>query len=819
MFDFLRDLRYGLRLLLKNPGFTAVALLTLAIGIGATTAMFSVVNAVILRPLPFQNPDRLVLIRERLPKFMPEPVPIPAPDVVTYARDNTSFVGVAGFVGTHFDLTGLGRPRTISATRVGWNLFSLLGVRPAFGRTFAAGEDQPKSYVAIVSYRFWRHELGGVGDVVGKTVTLDRKPFQIIGVMPQSFAFPLVASEPSDVWVPLGLTPTEMASAGDNFDYGALARLKPGVTMSQAGSDVNRIAQNILQTFPPNIRDAIQFFGEVVPLKEDTVGNVRKPLLALLLAVIVVLLIAVVNVANLLLARGTTRQRELAIRIALGAGGRRLVSQLLAESVVLALAGGALGLLLATWTTSGLLSLAPANIPRLDSAGVDLRVMAFMIAVSVLAGLAFGAAPAFFALRTNLNDNLKEGGRGTSVGRHHQRVRGTFVVAQVALALILLAGAGLLLRSFQRMLEVNPGFRPEHVITAAISLSPTQYSTALQMRSFYSQLDDKLAHIPGAVAAGLSSDLPLEGRWHRVFSVEGYMPPPGAGMFVDSHSLLVGDYFKAMGIPLIRGRLFTQADDERSRSVVIISQSTAEKYFAGRDPIGGRLKWGVPQNNSPWLTVVGVVGDVKQGPLDDKTIPHTYSPYAQRTDDEMKAGSAQDLNMAVRTAGNPLAAVASMRQAVWSLDPQVPVTEMRTMDQVISESTAPRRFNMLLVGLFAVAALLLAAIGLYGVMSYSVSQRTHEIGVRMTLGARRSDVLRMVLGSGITLVLIGVGIGIVGALAASRLLTSFLFEVRPSDPLTFAGVALLLAIIAVVANMAPALRATKVDPMIALRSE
>ena len=819
MRDFLRDLRYGLRLLIKNPGFTVVALLTLAIGIGATTAMFSVVNGVLLRPLPFRDPGRLVMIREQVPKFSAEWLKIPAPDVVTYARENTSFTGVAGFIPTRFDLTGYGAPQNVAATRVAWNLFSLLGVQPQIGRPFSAQEDHADSYVAIVSYGFWKQHLGGTPDVLGKTVTLNRKPFEIVGVMPQGFAFPLVASEPSDVWVPLGLTATELADFGDNFSYGAIARLKPGVTMVQARADAQRIAQAILQTFPPSIRGDLQLNGVVIPLKEDIVGDVRKPLLVLFLAVMVVLLIAVVNVANLLLARGTARQREMAIRIALGAGGRRLVAQVLAESVMLALAGGALGLLSAVWATQGLFALVPANIPRLQSSGVDGRVLAFMVAVCVLAGLAFGTIPALLALHTSVNDNLKEGGRGTSVGRSHQRVRASLVVAQVALALVLLAGAGLLLRSFQRVLQVDPGFRPQKVITAAVSLSPTQYSTAAQARSFYTELEEKLAGMPGVAAAGLSSDLPTKANWNHVFSVDGYAPPPGAGLNISWHSVVLGDYFRAMGIPLIRGRLFTPTDDAAGQRVVIISQSIVEKYFHGRDPIGGRLKWGVPQSTDPWLNVVGVVGDIKQGSLDATTLPHTYTPFLQRSDGEMKAGTGLAMNMVVRTSGNPSSAAASMRAAVWSLDRQVPVSDIRTMEQVISQSTASRRFNMLLVGFFAVAALLLAAVGLYGVMSYSVSQRTHEIGVRMTLGARRADVLRMVLGSGITLVLIGVAIGVAGALVASRLLTSFLFEVRPSDPITFAAVALVLAAVALVASMAPALRATRVDPMIALRNE
>jgi predicted permease len=820
MSDFLRDIRYGVRLLVKNPGFTAVALLTLAIGIGATTAMFSVVNAVLLRPLPFKDPNRLVLVKERLPKLVPKPVTIRAFDVDKYARENTSFDAVAGYIPNNFDLTGNGVPQKITGFRAGGKLFSLLGVEPLLGRTFTAEDDHPDSYLAVVSYRFWKQQLGGSSSAIGKTITLDRKPYEVIGVMPAGFQFPLRTETPPDIWVPMGFTPEELQPGASSFAYGALARLKPGVTMARAQADVGRIGNEIEQSLAAGRRGDLQVSGVVVPLKDDEIGDMRKPLLVLFLAVLLVLLIAVVNVANLLLARGTTRQRELAIRIALGAGARRLVAQLLVESVILGVIGGALGMALAVLATSVLANAIPPNLIRLDKVGVDGYVLLFTFAVSIAGGLAFGAAPAIFALHTNVNEKLKEGGRGTSVGRQHQRVRSSFVVAQVALALMLLAGAGLLLRSFQRVLEVDPGFQPDHVITAALSLSPTQYATDAEVNSFYTQLRDKLEHIPGVKAAALSNDLPMETQREGALTVDGYEAPPGGGMILTAFSFVAGDYFKTMGIPLVRGRLFTDSDNnENSENLVIISQSIAQKYFAGRDPIGGRLKLGTRGGTVPWATVVGVVGNVKSFGLDEEALPHIYKLFLQRTTSELHGEGAQNLTMAVRTMGDPKAAGAEMRSAVWSIDRQVPVTDMRTMEQVMSESNAPRRFNMILVAFFAFAALLLAAVGLYGVMSYSVSQRAHEIGVRMTLGARRADVLRMVLRSGITLVLIGVAIGVAGALAASRLLTSFLFEVKPSDPVTFFAVAMMLAAVALVASMAPALRATKVDPMIALRNE
>jgi predicted permease len=819
MHDFLGDIRYGLRLLGKNPGFTAVALLTLAIGIGATTAMFSVVNGVLLSQLPFEDPDRLVLIKERIPKLVDHPIGITGRDVLTFTRENSSFDGIAGFIDTQSDLSGRGSPQKIETARVGWNLFSILGVSPIMGRTFTPAEDHPDSYLAIVSYRFWKQQLGGAHDVIGQRITLDRKPYEVVGVMPREFQFPLRTEKPVELWVPMGFTPAELSVGNTNFAFGALARLKRAASMAQAQSDVERIAKRIEQALPAGARGDLQIFGALVSLKEDTVGDVRKPLLVLFLAVIFVLLIAVVNVANLLLARGTARQRELAVRLALGATTKRLLAQLLAESVILGIIGGALGLLLAAVATNALLAMVPSTVPRLQTVGIDGHILLFVVGISLLAGLAFGSVPALFALRTNVNDNLKEGGRGISVGRHHQRVRASFVVAQVALALMLLAGAGLLLRSFRRVLEVDPGFRAENVTTAAISLPASQYATAAQLRSFYTQLQSKLEQIPGAKAAALTTDLPLETHRESAFAVEGYQPPPGGGLNLTAFSLILGDYFKAMGIPLIRGRLFLPSDDFNKQKVVIISQSIAEKYFASRDPIGGHLKLGTASGGAPWMTVVGVVGDVKPFGLDSDSLPHSYMPYQQLTDDTLNGSMAEAINLAVRTSGDPASAAASIRTAVWSLDRQVPVTDLRTMEQVISESNAPRRFNMVLVAFFAGAALLLAAIGLYGVMSYSVAQRTHEIGVRMTLGALPADILRMVLGSGVSLVLIGILIGLAGALATSRLLTSFLFDVRPSDPLTFAFVALLLASVALFASMAPALRATRVDPMIALRDE
>jgi len=811
----LLDLRYAARMLRKDLGFALVAALTLAIGIGATTAMFTVVNGVLLKPLPYRDAERLVLIRERLPKIGPQPLSNPAPDVLRYQAQTHSLEGVAGYQTQPFDLVANGTPERITGGRVMWNTFPLLGVQPILGRTFTADEDQPDKHLAVISYAFWQRLFGGSREVLGKTLNLDRNLYTLVGVMPPGFAFPLKTyqSQPISLWVPMGFTAEEKAAVADNFDYEAVARLKPGVPLAQAQADVEVVAGRIHDEYPATVRNEFQMQGVVLPLQEDALGAVRAPLLILLGAVAFVLLIATANVANLLLARSSGRRRELAIRMALGAGSRRLFSQLLAESLLLAVIGGAFGMLLALWGTQALLSLVPANVPRLQTTQIDWHVLTFALAVSLLTGIIFGMAPAFMAGATNLNQSLKEGGRTGTQSRQHQRLRSLFVVTQVALALVLLVGAGLLIRSFQRVLAVDPGFRPQHVVTASVALPFSQYKGA-QRRQANLELLRRLRQIPGAESVGASTDLPLEGGWSRIFSVQGYVPPPDAGLNTCKHSVVMGDYLQAMGIPLVRGRFFSDADNQENAKVVIISESIARRYFAGRDPIGGQLKWGPAEGSNPWMTVVGVVGEVKQGALDVTTQPHTYEPYLQ-----LEPGFGFGFHFAVRTSGDPAAAASSLRAAVWGLDSQLPVTQLRTMEQLLDATNAPRRFNMILAAAFAAAALLLAAIGLYGVIAYSVSQRTHEIGIRLTLGAQPSDVLGMVLRWGGVLSLIGIAVGAAASLLSTRLLSGFLFGVKATDPLTFVGVAMLLALVAVLASFIPAHRATKVDPMVALRYE
>ena len=814
MDKLLQDLRYAFRLLVKSPGFSAIAVFTLALGIGATTAMFTVVNAVLLSPFPFSEPDQLVMIKERMPKFSPTPVSVPAPDVLTFQNETKSFSGVGGYQEDMMDLTGLGAPRRIQVTRLTNTALPVLGVHPLIGRNFTDDEDRTNgTKVVLLSYRLWRSAFGGDPNVLGKSITLNRIPHTIVGVMPASFLFPLTTyKEDSELWVPMAFTDEEKKSFGDNFDFNAVARLKPGVSLEQAQVDVERVAGQIREAYPAGIKGQYEMHGAVIPLATSVMGDFRQPLLIMMLAVVLVLLIAIANVANLLLARGSSRQREFSVRIALGAGTRRILSQLLTESVVLGIIGGALGIVLAEFGTQALLSLVPANIPRLSTTEVDWRVLMFAVSISVVSGVVFGMAPAWFARKLNVNDGLKESGRSGTQGRHHRHLRTAFVVAQFSLALVLLVGAGLLIRSFQRVLKVDPGFQPDHVISGALSLPRSAYKEPPQRKQFYQELMRRLAQVPAVKFVGGSTDLPLESTWTKIFSVEGQILPPGGGFNVDAHTVVLGDYFQTMGIPLVRGRLFNAHDTAESTKVVLISKGLAERYFHGQDPIGHRIKWGPPESDEPWLTIVGVVGDVKQEKLDSDTRPHTYESYLQYP-------GIGDMKISARTQTDSESVVSALQAAVHSLDQQLPVTEIRTMDDVISDSTAARRFYLVLAIFFAASAIVLASVGLYGVVAFAVEQRTREIGIRMTLGATQWNVMGMLLRWSLLLAGAGIIAGAIGAFILTRLLSGFLFNVRPDDPLTFVSVAVLLALISLLAAFVPARRAARVDPMVALRSE
>jgi putative ABC transport system permease protein len=819
--ELLQDLHYGQRVLRKSPGFTAVAVLTLALGIGANTAIFSVVNAVLLSPLPYADADRLVLVKEVLPHAGPQPVSVSGPDISQIQKLNHVFEKVGGFRVWTYEFSGTGEPQRVTTDRVSSDLFDVLGVQPIVGRVFTAEEELAGHRVVILSYGLWQRSYGGQLGVLGQTVNLDREPYTIVGVMPQSFVFPLpgmAQGVAADLWVPLGFTKAELEDVGDNFDYSVVARCKPGVSLGQVNADLELVARGVLETYEKFAHEAHQSLGDFQlgmasqPLREEVTGPLRPTLLVLLGSVGLVLLIACVNVANLLMMRAAGRQKEMAVRLAIGAGRFRLLRQFLVEGMLLAFLGGALGLAVALWFKDVLVAGMPSTVPRFHSIDLNWTVLLFSFLLVSLVGLAFGALPAIWTSRNDPNSSLKDGVRGTSEGLEPQRTRAAFVVVEVALSVMLLIGAGLLVRSFQRVLNTNPGFRPEHVLTVSIDLPPAEYSRDQQVISFYKQLTDRLRQTPGIVGVGGSTDLPLLGGWTHAFVPEGHRPSPGAGLNMCNHSVIYGDYLQVMGIPLLRGRYFTNHDGPGSTHVLIISESLARKYWPGENPLGKRLKWGTAESADSWLTIVGVVGDVKQGPLDSVTALHTYEPYAQ-------LGSAPSLRIAVRGQREPAGVAASVRAAASGLDHQLALGDVRPMGEVISRSTAGRRFSLSVVTAFAVLALALAAIGIYAVLAYSVARRTHEIGVRVALGAGRADVLRLVLAQGLRVTAIGIVFGVAGALGLTRFLRSLLYEVQPTDPPTFVAVLLLLVSVAVVASYLPARRAMRVDPMVALRYE
>jgi predicted permease len=808
------DCRYGLRQLRKNPGFTAVAVLTLALGIGATTAIFSVIDAVILRPLPYNSPDRLVLVKERIPKVTPDPIPVCAPDVLRFQRENQSFVSLAAFRGDQFDLAGAAEPQRVHVDRANAILFSLLGAKPILGRVFTPEEDQPGHTVAILSYGLWQRQFAAARDIIGRSVSLNRQIFTVIGVMPATFIFPLPGmdqGDAADLFIPIAFTPDELADEGDNFNYSVVGRLNPGISPAQADADLQLIAHRIQETYPVEFRSDINLGAVALPLRDTVIGKSRTLLLLLFGAVAFVFLICCINVANLLLTRFTDRQKEMALRLSLGASRGRLLRQLAAESMLLTFTGAAIGLAFAFWITNALLGLLPPDIPLIHGVGLNPAVLGFTLGLAVIVGLLFGVVPALASSRSNVVNSLKEGGRSITQGPQLHRLRGALVIVEVTLAMVLLVGAGLLLRSFQRILETQPGFRPEHVLTASLSLREPYYKEDSDIQNFYQRLLERLQSLPGVQIAGASSDLPLKAGWNHLFTPEGYQLPPGASLNLCNHSVILGPYLQAIGAPLLRGRYFTDQDNSASTHVLIISDALARRYWPDKDPIGKRLKWGTEGSKDSWLTVVGVVGDVKQSSLDVETSPHTYESFLQNT--------ISSLNVALRTSNDPASTASALRSAVWSIDPQLAVAAVQTMDQVISKSTTPRRFSLFLLAGFAFLALILSAIGIYGVIAYSVVRRVHEMGIRIALGAQRRDVLRLVIGQGVLLLAIGMVIGTLGALALTRALASFLYGVRPTDPVTFVAVVAILSGVAFLACYIPARRTTRVDPMVALRYE
>jgi predicted permease len=828
--QILQDTRYTFRQLRKSPGFTVTAILMLALGIGATTAIFSIVEGVLLRPLPFPDPDRLVILGDVLEGSHCASCAhssVTAPDIRNYMRDTQSFSHLGGYRQRLFELSGTGDPAAVNGTRMSGEVFAALGVPPLLGRTFTQHEDEEHQQVAVLSYGMWRSRFHGDANVLGSKILLYRKPYTVIGVMPRDFEFPLNPGHVnhSELWLPLSLEPEEFtAGSAASWNSRMVGRLKPGIIAEQAQSDAERVARETMRDYPAYMR-SLRIHAVVTPLHEDTVEQARPLVRTLLFAVIVVLLIACANLAGLLLVRAIRRRREIAVRLALGARAATLLRQAIVESMVLSIAGGAIGLALAAVALRVGVSLLPQTLPRVNEIGLNWPVMLFALGLALLTGFLCGLAPAFAAIRTSVNETLKEGGRTGTSGSGHPRLRSALVVAEIAVALTLLTASGLLLRSFEKMRDVKLGFRPDNTLAALYVLPHQRYRTQSAIDEFTKTLRNDLGQLPGVDAVGITSFLPAAGdAWGIAFTIDGYVPPKGAGLNMAAMSLVEGDPFEALGIRVLRGRVFTESDNAGSQLVAIVNRKMAERYWPGQDPIGKQLRRGLPETSTPWMTVVGEVDDVKLGSRDAETMPQVYQPVTQTVASEGVLASVGELSAAdgwivLRSRMAPEQMEDTLRATVRKIDPQLPLYQMQTMEKAISKSEAPRRFNTVLISSFAIAAVLLSVLGIYGVIAFSVALREQEMAVRIALGCQRSGLILFILSSGARLAAVGCGLGLLGAVAASRLLRSFLFEVSPFDPGVLALSAIAMLLLALAASALPARRASSTDPMLALRGE
>jgi predicted permease len=817
MQTLLQDLRYGARMLMKKPGFTFIAVITLALGIGATTAIFSVINGVLLRPLDYQEPQQIVTLLAK------GRWPVSPANFLDMRAASHSFVQMAAAEAWGGTLASQDNPEEVAGLRMGDGLFQLLGVQPLMGRSLESEDFQPgRDHVLVLSHKLWQRAFGGDPGIVGQSLTLSGESYTVVGVMPPQFQFPPFWSTRAEMWAPLDLR--NRASVRNGSSLRVFARLKPGVSLAAAQAEISAINAQLAQTYPEenaglNLR--------VDPLNDKVVGNVRPALLILSGAVGFVLLIACANVACLLLARAAGRQKEFAVRVALGASRRRVVRQLLTESLLLSLCGAAVGMLLAVWGVDLLKALLAGNstsfsvrLPRLSEIKIDGVVFGFTLAVTIATGMLFGLAPALGASKPDLNEALKEGGRSATGGR--RRLRESLVVAELALALVMLVGAGLLMNSFLKLQAVDPGFTPRNLLTMTVSLAGAPQYAGATREAFYRRLTEQLAALPGVETASAINHLPLAGDvWGRALTIEGRpLPPPGER---DGATWRVSrpDYFRTMGIPLIAGRDFEQRDTADTPGVVILNEAAARRYWPDADPIGKRVTLDDPGSPSPrWLTVVGVAKNVKQESWTSEPLNEVYMPFQQSAG--FYANTARQftsMTVVVRTTVEPGSLAAAAQATVRAIDPSLPVSNVVSMEQVIADALWQPRFNLQLIGVFAGVALLLAGVGLYGVMSYSVAQRTQEVGLRMALGAQSRDVIKLIVGQGMKLVLLGMTLGLVAAAALTRVMTGLLFGVSATDPATFAIVSLILAGVAVGACFVPARRATRVDPMVALRYE
>jgi len=806
--DLLHDLRYAARMQRKNLAFTIIAVIALALGIGANTAIFSVVNTVLLRPLPYNDPERLVMVWEDATRHgYPRDTPAAA-NYVDWRDQNQVFEGMAAIADESFNLTGTGDPERLEGRLVSANLFPLLGVDPQIGRVFTAAEDQPGAQrVVLLSYALWQRRFGGDPGIVGKPLTLNGESYVVVGIMPARFQFP---SSDDQVWVPIALTSEQAANRNRHY-LQIVARLKPGVTLAQAQTEMSTIATRLQQQYPQSNTD---LGAAVTSLHEHQVGDIRPALLILLGAVGLVLLIACANVANLLLARAAVRQKEIAVRVALGARRWRLVRQFLTESVLLSTLGGIVGLGIAYGGLILLKAFIPENISQAREISIDFKVLGFTLLVSVLTGLIFGLAPAIQAVRFNQIDTLKEGGRDAATGGSGKRLRSLLVVAEVAISLVLLIGAGLLINSFLRLRNVDPGFRADNLLTMRIILPKPKYAKFAQRSAFYTELIQRVQSVAGVRSAAVTTNLPLYRQGNSTsISIEGQPePPPGQEAIIVTRVISPG-YFNTMSIPLLSGRDLTDQDSITARyAVVVISETMARRYWPNEDPVGKRIALGRARSDEDWIQVIGVVKDVRQFELTAEPRPQMYLSYRQ-------AGLFEPRDLVVKTDVEPTSLAATVRKAVWEIDKDQPVSNIQTMEQILGDSIARQRFSMLLLVIFAAVAMILAGVGIYGVMSYSVAQRTREIGIRMALGAQTGAVLKLAVGYGMKLVVIGVVIGLIAAFALTRVMSTLLFGVTATDPATFTLISLLLIAVAALASYIPARRATKVNPIIALRYE
>jgi putative ABC transport system permease protein len=816
---FSRDLRFAVRSLFRSPAFTAIAVLTLALGIGANTAIFSVVYSVLLRPLAYADPERLISIRAAYSATGAEDIPASQPEYHDYLAGVSSLEDLAAVYPISINLTGLGDPQRIQAAVVSDNYFRLLGVAPVLGRDFGPDDDRGQiGYVVIISHDLWRKRFGGDPGIIGKTVRLDDDPMTIIGIMPRGFRHVLESGvSPMEVWAPIALDnpDTDFLNARGARVYDLIGRLDRGRTVDDARTELGTLTARLREQYPEVYPAAQGWHPVAEPLAEQVVGDVRPALLVLLGAVGFVLLIGCANVANLLLARATAREREIAVRTALGGSRGRLVRQLLTESLVLAMLGGGLGLLLAAYGASALGRLVALYLPRAGEIELSLPVLGFTAFLIVLTGVVFGLIPALQASRADLQSVLKDSGRGSSAGAPRTRLRAALVVAEVAVALMLLAGAGLMLRSFQRLMAVEYGFDPDRLLTLQVWLpvpndrSKGRYMTHVQRRTFYERALAAVQTVPGVQDAALISQLPLRGQNDARLTIEGRPVSPDEPPVTAEVRLVSPNYFTTMGIPLLAGEALPEPLDSVSRRAVLVNRTMARKYWPGEDPIGRRVRFGT---QGPWLTVGGIVGDVRQVGLTDPPKEELYSSY--------RAVSSNEMSMVVRTGDDdPERLGAAVTAAIRAVDPEQPVFGVMSMERLIENASAERRISMVLLVVFAAMALLLSALGIYGVMAYTTTQRRHEIGIRLALGAGRPDVLRLVVGQGMRLVLVGLAAGLAGAWLVSRVLASQLYGISAQDPGTYLAVAVLLGMVALAATWLPARRATRVDPMISLRSE